>query len=77
MLIVEHDTRDCSIVSNNIIGSTRTATFEQYHLLQYIASRHDALMALCSTSSINFVVGISSALEPDSLLCTTHCYQPS
>ncbi|KAF2627867.1 hypothetical protein BU25DRAFT_45756 [Macroventuria anomochaeta] len=41
----------------------------------YIASRHAALMASCSTSSINFVIGISLALEPDSILCTTHCNQ--
>ncbi|KAF2628311.1 hypothetical protein BU25DRAFT_33437 [Macroventuria anomochaeta] len=34
-------------------------------LLMYIASRHAALMASCSTLSINFVIGISLALEPD------------
>ena len=42
--------------------------------LQYIAIRNTALMALCSTLLINFVIKTQPNFKPDRLtICTTHC----
>ncbi|KAF2628205.1 hypothetical protein BU25DRAFT_410312 [Macroventuria anomochaeta] len=65
LLLNEHDTRACSSTSNTpvLLDQSGLLIHEQYPLMQYIASRNTALMALCLALSINFVIGISSTFE--------------